>query len=224
MVRHRSIRWPILVALGLGAALSYPFTWRRWCLTWGATPAEADAQLPGDELLTDADLISTRAIEIAAPPGSIWPWLVQMGSGRGGAYTYDWIENLFKLDMHSADRILPEFQDLNVGDVMPVGATGPRLKVHVLETDRALVVQSEDGSWVWAFLVTPTGTGTRLVSRNRIRLAHMPTALRLAYMYVMEPGSLLMERKMLQGIRARAERLAGERRPDAAAAASEPPR
>jgi len=208
MARHPTQRRSVLVALGLGAALSYPFTWRRWCLTWGATPAEVEGALPGDELLRDADLISTRAIAVAAPPQSIWPWLVQMGSGRGGAYTYDWIENLFKLDMHSADRIMPEFQDLHVGDILPVGANGPRLRVRVLETERTLVVQSEDGSWVWAFVVTPTGGSTRLVSRNRIRLADMNAAVRLAYMYVMEPGSLLMERKMLLGIKVRAERLA----------------
>jgi hypothetical protein len=92
------------LAAGLGA---YPLFFRRWCLTWGARPDEVARKLPGDELLADAGIVSTRAVTIDAPPGAIWPWLVQMGSGRGGVYTYDWIENLFGLDMHSAREILP---------------------------------------------------------------------------------------------------------------------
>ena len=70
-------------------------------LTWGATADGQLVRLPGDELLADADVVSTRAITIDAPPSDVWPWLVQMGSGRGGAYTYDWIENLFGLEMRS---------------------------------------------------------------------------------------------------------------------------
>jgi hypothetical protein len=86
------------------AAVAYPLFLRRPCLTWGATAEEASGKLPGDELLPDAALVSTRAVTIDAPPGAVWPWLVQMGSGRGGAYTYDWIENLLGLNMHSARR------------------------------------------------------------------------------------------------------------------------
>ena len=97
------------------AAAAYPVPLRRWYLTWGATPDEVAAELPGDDLLPDPDLLSTRAIGIAAPPSSVWPWLVQMGSGRGGAYTYDWIEKLLGLDMHSVDEVLPQYQDLAVG-------------------------------------------------------------------------------------------------------------
>jgi hypothetical protein len=208
MPQRHVTRWPIIGALVFAAAASYPLMWRERCLTWGATPTEADGEIAGDEYLPDADLISTRAIEIDAPAAVVWPWLVQMGSGRGGAYTYDWIENLFGLDMRSADHILPEFQRLEVGDVMPVGANGPLLRVVVLDPERALVVQSEDDRWVWAFALRQSGASTRLVSRNRIRLAGMSPALRLGYSLVMEPGSLLMERKMLLGIRTRAERLA----------------
>ena len=78
-------------------------------------------KLPGDELLPRAGIVATRAITIDAPPAAIWPWLVQMGSGRGGVYTYDWIENLFGLDMHSTRRILPQYQDVKVGDEFPLG-------------------------------------------------------------------------------------------------------
>src|ERR1039458_10160330 len=90
----------ILVGAGVAAGaatLSYPLIFRRRCLTWGARPEEVTRELPGDELLRGPDIVSTRAITVNAPPGAVWPWLVQMGSGRGGAYTYDWIENIFGL-------------------------------------------------------------------------------------------------------------------------------
>jgi hypothetical protein len=107
-------------AAGLAAA-SYPLLYRSRCLTWGATPDEVAMNLPGDELLPGAELVTTRAIGISAPAAGIWPWLVQMGSGRGGAYTYDWVENLLGERMHSADVILPQFQDTKLGDKFPLG-------------------------------------------------------------------------------------------------------
>src|SRR5213082_3723487 len=115
-------RTAALGALGIGAALvTCPLFFRSWCLTWGARPDEVSRELPGDELPPGAGIVATRAITIDAPPAAIWPWLVQMGSGRGGAYTYDWIENLFGLGMHSADEILPQFQGLKLGDEIPLG-------------------------------------------------------------------------------------------------------
>lgn len=187
------------------AAVAYAPSLRRWYLTWGATVEEIDATLPGDDLLPEADMVSTRAITIDAPPDRVWPWLVQMGSGRGGAYTYDWIENLFGLDMHSADRILPQFQKLAVGDVLPMGNGGPGMRVDVCDPERTLVFRSEDGQWVWIFSLTPRRGGTRLVSRNRIAEGGASVGRRLADRLIMEPGSLVMERKMLIGIRERAE-------------------
>ena len=203
-------RWVVFVGIIIGAAAglaaAYPRVLRRRCLTWGVSEQDAGSQLPGDELLDGPDVITTRGVEVDAAPDAVWPWLVQMGSGRGGAYTYDWLENLFGLDMHSADRILPEFQDLKVGDRMPVGDRGPQLGVEILDPGRALVVRSDDGNWVWSFVLREHGDGTQLISRNRIRLGEMATPKRYAYLGVMEPGSLLMERKMLLGIKSRAER------------------
>jgi hypothetical protein len=116
----RSGRWTLPLA-GVMVTL-YVTLLRRRILTWGATEWEASSRLPGDELLEDGDGVATRAIDIHAPPSAVWPWLVQMGrSPRGGAYTYDWIENLLRLGMHSADRILPEFQDPHVGDTIAYG-------------------------------------------------------------------------------------------------------
>jgi hypothetical protein len=111
------------VALG-GAAFVYRTLLRQRVLTWGATAEEAQARLPGDELLADADGIATRAITIDAPADAVWPWIAQMGpSPRGGAYTYDWIENLLGLDMHSADTVLSEYQHPQVGQGLATART-----------------------------------------------------------------------------------------------------
>jgi hypothetical protein len=121
-------------------------------------------------------------------------------SPRGGAYTYDWIENLMGLDMHSADRVLPEFQHPGVGDVIGYGPN--RMRVERVEPERVLSWRSEDGNWVWTFVLEARGGSTRLISRNRFRL---PTLAARLGMLPMEPASLLMERKMLRGIKQRAE-------------------
>jgi hypothetical protein len=202
------------------AALSYPWLFRRPCLTWGATREEATRELPGDDLLANPDIIATRAITIDAPPAAVWPWLVQMGSGRGGVYTYDWIENLFGLGMHSAGEILPQFQDLKLGDEFPLGPGRPKMRVEVLQPERALAFRFQDQNWVWTFALFPSGGRTRLLSRNRIATPHASAPTRLFNLLVMEPGSLVMERRMLLGIKERAESLAGGRgQPDAAAPA-----
>jgi hypothetical protein len=194
------------------AALSYPWLLRRPCLTWGATPEEAARELPGDDLLASPDIVSTRAITIGAPPSAVWPWLVQMGSGRGGVYTYDWIENLFGLGMHSAGEILPQFQDMKLGDEFPLGPGRPRMRVEVFEPERALSFRFEDQNWVWTFALCPADGRTRLLSRNRIATPHASAFTRLFNLLVMEPGSLVMERKMLLGIKERAQRLGSGRR------------
>lgn len=192
---------PALLA-GLGAA--YALLLRRPVLTWGATVDEAAARLPGDELLERADGVSTRAVTIAAPAAAVWPWLAQMGPApRGGAYTYDWIENLFGLGMHSVDHVLPAFQDPQVGDTIAFGSN--RMRLERVEADHVLAWRSEDGSWVWTFVLQPHDGATRLISRNRFRL---PTLRSRLGMLPMEPGSLVLERKMLLGIKTRAERLA----------------
>jgi hypothetical protein len=193
-------------------ALSYPLLWRRWCLSWGARPDEVSRTLPGDDLLPHADVVSTRAISVEAPPSAVWPWLAQMGSGRGGAYTYDWIENLFGLGMHSADRILPQFQDTKAGDEFQLGPGRPAMRVMIADPERVLVFRFETGTWVWIFALFRKGGVTRLVSRNRIATPAAPALARVVSMLVMEPGSLVMERKMLMGIKQRAERLHREGR------------
>jgi hypothetical protein len=198
----------LLAAVAVLAALAvvYRRFLRRPILDWGSTAEEAARRLPGDELLPDADLVATRSITIGAPPSAVWPWLVQMGPGRGGMYTYDWIENLFGLDIHSTDRILPEHQHLEVGDVLRFRKGDLALRVEILEPERALSLRWEDGSGIWTFVLDEHPAGTRLLSRNRVTI-RSTLGDRLA-MLASEPGSLVMERKMLLGIKERAERLA----------------
>ena len=180
---------------------------RRRILTWGATEGEAGSRLRGDELLQDADGVSTRAVWIDAPATAVWPWVAQMGPHpRGGAYTYDWIENLLRLDMHSVDRILPEYQHPQIGDTFALGSN--RMRIEHLDPGRVLAWRSQDGNWVWTFVVEERGGRTRLISRNRFRL---PKLIARMGMLPMEPASLVMERKMLLGIKQRAERLASAR-------------
>ena len=126
-------------------------------------------------------------------------------SPRGGAYTYDWIENLLGLDMHSADEVLSEFQDPQVGDGFGYGAN--RMRFERIQPGRVLATRSADGNWVWSFVLDERDGQTRLISRNRFRLPRLRDRLG---MIPMEPGSLVMERKMLKGLKQRAERLARE--------------
>lgn len=192
-----------VVTVAAAAGVLYHTLLRSSILTWGATEAEATSGLPGDELLEGAGGVTTRAIGIDAPAAAVWPWLAQMGpSPRGGAYTYDWIENLFGLNMQSVDCVLPEFQHPEVGETIGFGSN--RMRLERVEPEHVLVLRSQNGNWVWAFVLEQQGGRTRLISRNRFRL---PTLAARIGVLPMEPGSLVMERKMLHGIKERAERL-----------------
>jgi hypothetical protein len=202
----------ITAAAAIGGAALYRSFLRGPILTWGATRDEAGRRLPGDELLEQADGVATRAITIDAPATAVWPWIAQIGpSPRGGAYTYDWIENLLGLNMHSVDDVLPEFQHPQVGDGFGYGPN--KMSFRLVQPEHVLAAQSEDGNWVWTFVIEETQDGkTRLISRNRFRL---PTLKDKIGMIPMEPASLVMERRMLYGIKKRAENLGGS--PDEAA-------
>lgn len=211
-----TIRRTLAASAAAAAAVSpaaYLLFFRRRCLTWGARDDEVAGKLPGDELLPGAGLVTTRAVTIDAPPEAIWPWLAQMGSGRGGAYTYDWIENLLGLNMHSADTILPQYQDIKVGDELPMGPGRPVMTVEVADPPRTLAIRLADQNWVWIFALVPEDGSTRLISRNRIATSVLGPVARVSYALFMEPGSLIMERKMLLGIKQRAERTRGGEAP-----------
>ncbi|WP_354170991.1 SRPBCC family protein [Arthrobacter sp. UYEF36] len=161
--------------------------------------------MPGDELVKDPYLTTTRAVATKAGPGSIWPWLVQLGDGRGGLYSYDVLDRAFGvLSGPSADRILPEFQRLAAGDVIPLGK-GPDWPVALLQPERDLVLEPVPGRVSWCFALHPERDVTRLVSRVRIRIYTRGILWMLAPL--IDACWFIMERKKLLGIRQRAEAL-----------------
>jgi hypothetical protein len=176
---------------------------------WGATKAEAKRSMPGDYEVKRPISVSTNAVSIRAKAADIWPWLIQMGYRRGGMYSYDRIDMLLGiLDAPSANRIIPEFQHLEVGDIIPMGKP-PSWPVKAIEPNRLLlIVIKEPGVDVtWCFMLDEMhNRQTRLVLRVRSRLAMTPMLLlSLPIMYF---GQFLMIRKMLLGIKQRAESLA----------------
>lgn len=199
------------VLVGTAAAVAGGATYwkvgRPRVLNWGATLEEGTRTMPGDDLLPGANLQTTRAVTVQASPERIWPWLAQMGPRpRAGAYTYDWIERLLGIDIENSDRILPEFQHLEPGEVLALNKDGTNgLRLQTVEPGRCLVVQWTPADSTWCFELCPAADGTtRLISRNRLKVEGWGQ--RLFMVALMEPGSLVMERKMLLGIKERAER------------------
>lgn len=201
-------------ALAIGAALPVV---RTWMLHFGATEAELDARLPGDELIGTPDLVATRVVGIAAPLDDVWPWVAQLGQGRGGFYSYDCLENLVGCEIRSADRVHPGWQDVRVGDPFRLHPD-VALEVVAVEPGRALVVRgavavtgattSPVGAppydFTWAFVLRRgRDGGTRLLVRERYGYTRRTAALLVEPVAVV---SFLMTQKMLRGLRDRAER------------------
>ena len=187
-------------------AMLYWFPIRRRMSRWGTTPSDLTHDMAGDSLLVDPTYSGTMAVTVSAPPEDIWPWLVQIGYQRGGLYSYDWLDRLFGyLDRPSATHILSEFQHLAVGDKIPLGR-GPSWPVAVIEPGRALVLdmRNMDGfDWVWQFGLYPVDEKrTRLVSRSCVRTQ---TVWGRLFTYAIEPAGFLMTRRMLLGVKERAE-------------------
>jgi hypothetical protein len=211
----------LIGAFGLTAVAAglYATVGRQRLRRWGATDAEVRRTLPGDELLAHTVYETTHAIAIDAPPAKVWLWLVQMGQGRGGFYSYDWVENLAGLDIHSVDRVIPEYQQLAEGDIVRL-APNTGLVAAVVQPPRALVLRavadletkrpplrSDPGyfDWSWAFVVEAAGEqGSRLLIRVRAD-TEQRFPFSLVGPLVWEPLHFLMERKMLREIRTRVE-------------------
>ena len=218
---NRSSQLKNIGLAGAAAAALYAFVIRPWHLRWGTNEQEISQNLPGDKYVPYPQLRATHAVTIYAAPDDVWPWIVQIGQGRGGFYSYEWIENLMRLDIHSASRILPEYQQLKVGDQIPLAADGFSIPVAILDSEKALVLHGDSrsarpgeapvlrkGDYLcvsWGFYLSEQPHGTsRLVERF---LAEWNCALHntLFYRLFLEPGAFLMERKMLLGIKERAE-------------------
>jgi hypothetical protein len=206
---------PILATAALAAGAAAAVAANRWQLRWGSTPAEEARALPGDAFVPLPRLEATRAIGIDAPPSAVWPWLAQIGQGRGGFYSYDALENLLGLGIHSADAILPGFQDITEGATVSL-AEGVELSVRIAEPDVALVLvgdgppvpgfESVGFACSWAFVLAPEGpNGTRLVARERYS---WDSPLAGAVIRTASVVSFIMGQKMLRGIRDRAENAA----------------
>jgi hypothetical protein len=190
---------------------SYAAVGRRRQLRWGASVAETAAALPGDAQVQPADLVATRAITVHAPAERVWPWIAQLGQGRGGFYSYDRLENLVGCDVHSAQHIEPAWQDPQVGDPFRLH---PQVALEVVEVapGHALVVRGAvpaggtEGAppydFSWAFVVAEDGTGSRLLIRERYRYTQRWAPVLVEPVAIV---SFVMTRKMLHGIRERAE-------------------
>jgi hypothetical protein len=189
---------------GLAAGLAaYHYLVRPRLLRWGATDEEVERDMAGDELVPAPNYIATRAITVAATPDRIFPWLLQIGYQRGGLYSYDWLDKLFGyLDRPSAEDLLPEFQNIKAGDRIPIGRVGD-WEVKIVDAPRSFVIEPVPGKVSWGFTLYPHTDGTtRMVTRVRARLAFSPINL------LLDPAEFVMLRRMLIGIRDRAEKLA----------------
>ena len=181
------------------AIILFWLVYRPWARTWGATDEEIDRPMPGDDVVESPIFDATRAVTIAASPEEIWPWLVQMGYLRAAFYSWDRLDND---GIPSAERILPELQDLRVGDLIPLSHDATA-KVEILESagQLLLVFQGDTGAtWAWGLYAT-TADKTRLVTRLRVGTGGIRSRL------VLDAFEIIMMRKCLLGIKRRAESL-----------------
>jgi len=202
----------IATAIVVYAVMVYP-----WISRWGATALETADRYPGDELVSEPRFRTTRAVTINAAPEKIWPWLLQLGVDRGGMYSYDWLENLFGLKVHSTDRIVAEWQDLQPGGFIRLTPSayaiqpGPGLHVTEMVAPRSLVgCFGMEGpppaacTSSWQIILEPASSGaTRLILRSHTAAPGiLPAAFGKAFQFPV----WIMEQGMLRGIKARVER------------------
>ena len=201
-------------ALEVGVVLLTAPVSRLWFNHWGATKEECVEALPGDDSVPSPKLQYTRAISINAPAASIWPWLIQMGQGRGGLYSYDGLENLIGCNIHSADCILQEYQDLKVGDHVLFGPAENKFPGQIvagIQPERAIIMfgldpvtRQAEKSATWVFVLDEHADDTiRLLVRGRND--YSPGLANHILWHIVEPITFVMERRMLRGIKSRVE-------------------
>ena len=207
-VRPRRLLRALLLGAGILALLAVLFqiVYRPWQRNWGATAEEIERPMPGDEIIPGATFVATRAVTIRGRPEEIWPWIVQIGYRRAGFYSYDRLDND---GIPSARRILPEYQQLEVGDLVPLSAAG-NARVQAMDPGRSLLLLVGRGptlpetfTWAWG-LYPEDGEHTRLVTRLRWRLHSAVGTL------VMDAVEIWMMRKCLLGIKQRVERASAD--------------
>jgi ligand-binding SRPBCC domain-containing protein len=232
LARQGSRRRRLLLRAPLVGGALLPWVYlllvRPWHLNWSVTEEEAHGPLPYDHLVPRLVAQITHAITINAPTDEVWKWLVQLGQGRGGMYSYDWLENLADLEMHSTEQIVPELQDLEVGDLVRLApermGAEAGLRVAAMEPGRALVLHQpadpESGrphdrddpdlgnyyGWNWVFVLEEVDPDTtRLIVRSRVD-GRPRYLIKAFYTLLLEVPHFVMERGMLKGIKRRAER------------------
>ncbi|MFN8373797.1 MAG: hypothetical protein U0694_13095 [Anaerolineae bacterium] len=204
-------------ALLMAFHLLAPFM-RPWRLHWGATPEEVNRKLPGDERVKEPRWSYTHAITIQAPVSQVWPWIAQLGQEKGALYSYEGLENLTGCKMRNANEIVPEWQNVKVGDKVRLGPEPyPFFNVVEVQPERALVLHNSNdpqspayaaSSWVF-YVEAIDAQSTRLLERGRSAYT-MTRVNRLGYgQLLVEPIGFVMERKMLLGIKKRAETRVG---------------
>ena len=198
----------MITAIGIIVFLfCYLFIIRPWQLRWGATDDEVSATMPGDAVILRPTFNATRAVMINAPPESIWPWILQIGHKRAGWYSYDWIDNLGK---PSAREILPEFQQIEIGSLIPISPNdklGFRVKDYKPMEWILWWYNKGDTTWCWG-LYPIDEHNTRLITRVRVR--YKLFSLLLPFYILLDIGDIMMMRKCLLGIKERAELLEQE--------------
>ena len=197
----------IIAAAAILIAVAFFGWYRPWQLSWGATPEDLARSMPGDEIVRRPIFNATRGVTVNAPPEEIWPWIVQIGFWRAGWYTYDLLDNAGR---HSAERIAPELQHMEVGDLVPLGPgkdSGLRVKEFVPNRSMVWGSKKDDRTtWVWSLDPMPDGK-TRLLTRVRAPIS-WAEPLTILWLVMFELADFPMMRKCLFGIKRRAETLA----------------
>jgi hypothetical protein len=191
------------------ATAAYALAIRPWQLRWGASVEEATGPVAGDDTIAEPDITATRAITIRTTAENVWPWIAQLGQGRGGLYSYDMLENLIGCDIHSADRIVPEWQDIAVGDQVRLH---PEVGLAVAAVDRGRSLVLRGGvrmgdtpppyDFTWVSELREHDGVTRLLVRERYAYSTWWAALLVE---PVEAVGFVMSKKMLRGIKDRAE-------------------
>ena len=196
------VRFLAILAIILISVVVFFVFIRPWHMKWGATEAEVERHMPGDDQVVDREFAFTRALTIDAAPEEVWPWVLQMGEGRAGFYSYDWFDNG---GVRSSEVIVPELQKVEVGDIIPIGGS-VQYRVASVDPARSVVWVSDDepisGSWAWVLYATDDGK-TRLISRMSGRTD--PGLDKAAAHWVIDAGDIVFMRKSMRGIQQRAE-------------------
>lgn len=209
----RKARRPAFGILGVFILSVVIYFWLvfPWMLNWGATDAEQGMALPGDELMPNPGYRSTRALTIEAPVENVWPWIAQLGQDRGGFYSYTWFENMILADIHNAGTVHPEWQSRREGEILPLASPGYPLGLvkrkegtvgpHIRRFEPNRVMSLE--GWGSFVLETSGKNQTRFIVRDPTEPMALPV--RILWGLFFEPGHFAMERRMMKGIKLRAE-------------------